>query len=132
MMLHMRKVVQFGLLATLMLAVNVFCLVKCLHERHPAVHQHSHNSLPHSTQRGPSRSRVSATDKACAGNHVERSIVSRLKPLMEQSVVAALPSQALRLFAPHTVPAPLADQPVLSLGSAARAPGAPRGPPSIS
>lgn len=131
-MLHMRKIAQFGLLATLMFAVNVFVLAKCLHERHPMVDHHSHHSLPHSQQRGTSRSRISATDQACAGNHLERSVAPKLKPIVELSAHLALPSRALELFVPQFVAAPLAEQPVLSLGSAARAPGAPRGPPSLS
>lgn len=129
-MSHTRKFVQFGLLATLMLAINVFCVAKCLHERHPMLHHTgAHNTQ---SQRGTSRGRLSATGHAAAGDHADAKFAPKLKPTVELSAHVALPSQAMRIFVPQFVDAPLAEQPVLSLGSAARAPGAPRGPPSNS
>lgn len=127
----MRKLGQLGLLTALVVVLNVFCLLKCAHSSHPAAHHTSHNTLPHSQQRGSSRSRLSATGQA-SSDHAEVSVAPKLKPIVDLSAHLALPSNALELFTPTFVSAPLAEQPVLSLGSAARAPGAPRGPPSNS
>lgn len=131
-MLHVRKLAHFGLLAVLAFAINVSCLAKCLHERHPMLHHTgAHNTMPHS-QRGTSRSRISLAGQTIAGDHADAKLTPKLKPIVDLSTHLALPSQALALFTPQFVSAPLAGQPVLSLGSAARAPGAPRGPPSNS
>lgn len=129
-MSYMRKFVQFGLLATLVLAINVFCLVKCLHERHPMLHHTGAHNMQ--SQRGTSRNRLSATGQSTQGDHADAKFAPKLKPTVDLSAHLALPSQSLQRFAPQFVSAPLAERPVLSLGSAARAPGAPRGPPSNS
>jgi hypothetical protein len=130
---QLRKFGRVGLLTAMVFILNACILLKGAHPRHALTGPVNHTSLPHHQQRGPSRSRFGAAHYTAASDHASSSVAPRSKPVFELTGgFFALPSLNLFHFAPEFVPAPMAQENVLARGSAARAPGAPRGPPSIS
>ena len=130
------------LLSALFVGLNLLCFMGIMHGRH-VVH-HTRVNYSHIPAHGPRRA---------GGRNGRESVVATVDAVIEHSVVDHLPKAALSMGASSVpVPAgahvavmtaafvlptpedrtePLAEENVLALGSAPRAPGLGRAPPSL-
>lgn len=131
-----RQLGRHLLLTTLVLGLGLLGLLRHHHAAHPATRiALDHHPLPvHShSQRSSGAGRRSGNGTVSMGDHASPVNVAHLGGGDSPQVVAlvALPSSSLRFGKPAPQAFPR-ERNVLAQGSAARAPGSPRGPPTFS
>ncbi|HVG27073.1 MAG TPA: hypothetical protein VM865_05675 [Acidobacteriaceae bacterium] len=119
------------MITALIVAVSVLCGLRQTHRAH-AVHASQHPpTMPHSHGRNSSRAGRSG-NSVITSDHVDSGVHRDFSAGAGPQTLAMLPSTSAMMFAERTIALPMADENVLALGSAPRAPGAPRGPPTLS
>jgi hypothetical protein len=141
-MVHRKPISNRLLLSAIFVGLNLLCFMGILHGQH--VVKHTRVNYSHIPAHGPRRA---------GGRNGRESVVATVDAVIEHSVVDHLPKAALSMGASSApVPAgvqaaivtaayvlptpeartePLAEENVLALGSAPRAPGLGRAPPSL-
>ncbi|MDE1177225.1 MAG: hypothetical protein PW789_11575 [Edaphobacter sp.] len=127
------------LLGAIFLGLNLLCFLGILHGQH--VFQHTrlnYSHIPvHSTRRaGSSRSESESSATVVVAHfdhsfadHAPKVMLSQGHPGAGTHIQGAIATAMLRLVRPDGLTEPLADQNVIALGAAPRAPGLGRAPP---
>jgi len=139
-MVHRKPISNRLLLSAIFVGLNLLCFMGIVHGRH--VVKHTRVNYSHLPAHGPRRA---------GGRNGRESVVATVDAVIEHSVVDHLPKAALSMGAssapvgacaavvtaayvlppPEAQTEPLAEENVLALGSAPRAPGLGRAPPSL-
>jgi hypothetical protein len=138
-MIRQKAISDRLMLGMIFLGLNVLCFLGIAHGRHIVHHtrvNYSHIPAHSSRRAGSSRSDSDSVATMVVGHldhaavdHAPKATLSKGTPRGNIHAPVVQVTQAFRLIRPDERMEPLADENVIALGSAPRAPGLGRGPP---